>query len=160
VGPAWPILPWVTVVGSALGRDGLGLLKAGRPGRGQRSRYASGWRRAPPWSGRRAAGQQAVGGVVGAAAALQSAARPGSVLVGAATRATEGILEWGPILNVPLSPGTEQLRATYLVQYTRQIVCQSGSRHDNVTLPPQEAADRLAIRKLIDDRTETRPSAL
>ena len=43
---------------------------------------------------------------VGAAAALQSAARPGSVLVGAATRrATEGIFEWGPSQDVPVSPG-------------------------------------------------------
>ena len=42
-------------------------------------------------------GYGAVGEVVGAAAALQSVARPGSVLVGPATRAaTEGIFEWGP----------------------------------------------------------------
>ncbi len=39
----------------------------------------------------------AVGAVVAAAAALQSLARPASVLVGPATRAvTEGLFEWGP----------------------------------------------------------------
>ncbi len=39
----------------------------------------------------------AVGEVVGVAAALQSAAKPGTVLVGPATRAaTEEIFEWGP----------------------------------------------------------------
>ena len=53
-----------------------------------------------------AAGYGALGEVVGTAAALQSAARPGSVLVGPATRAaTEGIFEWGPGQDLPLNPG-------------------------------------------------------
>ena len=43
----------------------------------------------------------AVGAVVAAAAALQSLARPASVLVGPATRAvTEGLFEWGPCEQV------------------------------------------------------------
>ena len=82
-----------------------------------------------PAGGGDGAGYRAVGGVVGAAAALQSAARPGSVLVGAATRAaTEGIFEWGPSLDVPLSPGTEQLPATYLVQPRARSVAEAGRR--------------------------------
>ena len=59
---------------------------------------------AGPAGGGDGAGYRAVGGVVGAAAALQSAARPGSVLVGAATRAPRRDFEWGPSLDVPLSP--------------------------------------------------------
>jgi len=61
-------------------------------------------------------GYGAVGEVVGAAAALQSVARPGSVLVGPATRAaTQGIFEWGPNEDVALSTGARALTATYLV---------------------------------------------
>ena len=53
-------------------------------------------------------GHSAVGAVVAATAALQSAARPGSVLVGPATHgAAEGIFEWGPTEDVAVSPGPQ-----------------------------------------------------
>ena len=52
---------------------------------------------------------------MGAAAALQSAAKAGSVLVGPATRAaTEGTFEWGPTEEVAPSPGAKPLVASYL----------------------------------------------
>jgi class 3 adenylate cyclase/tetratricopeptide (TPR) repeat protein len=61
------------------------------------------------------AGYGAVGEVVGAAAALQSAAKASSVLVGPATRAaTEGAFEWGQTEDVVLRPGTQPLIASYL----------------------------------------------
>ena len=61
------------------------------------------------------AGYGAVGEVVGAAAALQSAAKAGSVLVGPVTRAaTEGVFEWGPTEEVAPTPGAKPLVASYL----------------------------------------------
>jgi len=57
----------------------------------------------------------AVGEVVGLAAALQSAAKAGSVLVGPVTRAaTEGVFEWGPTEEMVLTPGAKPLVASYL----------------------------------------------
>ncbi len=57
-------------------------------------------------------GYGAVGEVVGAAAALQSAARAGSVLVGPVTRAaTEGVFEWGPTEKVAPASGANHLVA-------------------------------------------------
>lgn len=57
----------------------------------------------------------AVGEVVNAAAALQAAAKPASVLVGAATRtATEALFEWGPSEEVLLSAPVKPIRAYYL----------------------------------------------
>lgn len=57
----------------------------------------------------------AVGEVVGAAAALQSGARPGSVLVGPATHAVaEGLFEWGPGEDVVAVPGAKPLKGRYL----------------------------------------------
>jgi len=74
-------------------------------------------------------GYGAVGEVVGAAAALQSVARPGSVLVGPATRAaTEGIFEWGPSADVPLTSGAKALAGTYLVQPRARPVGEAGRR--------------------------------
>ncbi|HXW80559.1 MAG TPA: AAA family ATPase [Acidimicrobiales bacterium] len=56
----------------------------------------------------------AVGEVVGSAAA-QRAARPGSVLVGPATRgATETLFEWGPTEEVAVAPGSRPVSASYL----------------------------------------------
>jgi adenylate cyclase len=61
------------------------------------------------------AGYGAVGEVVGAAAAVQSAAKAGSVLVGPVTRAaTEGVFEWGPTEDVAPTPGATPLVASYL----------------------------------------------
>ena len=57
----------------------------------------------------------AVGEVVGVAAALQSAAKPGTVLVGPATRAAaEEIFEWGPGQDVPVPSGASPLSGSYL----------------------------------------------
>ena len=51
------------------------------------------------------------------AAALQSAAKPGSVLLGPATQAaTEGIVEWGPVNQVALDSRRQPLDAVYLVR--------------------------------------------
>jgi hypothetical protein len=59
-------------------------------------------------------GYGAVGEVVGAAAALQSAAKAGSVLVGPVTRAaTEGTFEWSQTEEV-VPPGAKPLVASYL----------------------------------------------
>jgi class 3 adenylate cyclase len=61
------------------------------------------------------AGYGAVGEVVGTAAAVQSAARVGSVLVGPVTRAaTEGAFEWGTTEDVAPTPGAKPLVASYL----------------------------------------------
>jgi class 3 adenylate cyclase len=57
----------------------------------------------------------ALGDVVSVAAALQSAARPGSVLVGPATRAaTAHLFTWGPEEPVAFSPDAVPLVAGYL----------------------------------------------
>jgi class 3 adenylate cyclase/DNA-binding SARP family transcriptional activator len=57
----------------------------------------------------------AFGEVVNLAAALQSAARPGSVLVGPATRAAAGhLFAWDAPEKVILDPGTERVVASYL----------------------------------------------
>jgi class 3 adenylate cyclase/DNA-binding SARP family transcriptional activator/tetratricopeptide (TPR) repeat protein len=57
----------------------------------------------------------ALGDVVNAAAALQSAARPGSVLVGPATRAaTAHLFTWGALEAVAPTPGAGPLAAAYL----------------------------------------------
>ena len=57
----------------------------------------------------------ALGDVVSVAAALQSAARPGAVLVGPATRAVTGhLFTWGGGEEVALGPNTRPLVASYL----------------------------------------------
>jgi class 3 adenylate cyclase len=57
----------------------------------------------------------ALGDVVSVAAALQSAARPGAVLVGPATRAVTGhLFTWGSGKEVALGPNTRPLVASYL----------------------------------------------
>jgi len=73
----------------------------------------------------------ALGEVVGVAAALQSVARPGSALVGPATRAaTEGLFEWGPAEEVPLSAsaGAKPVSASYLERPRAHPVGQAGRR--------------------------------
>jgi adenylate cyclase len=68
-----------------------------------------------PVTGGARAEYTAFGDVVSAAAALQSAARPGSVLVGPATRAaTEHLFTWGAVEKVALDLGGEPVAATYL----------------------------------------------
>jgi class 3 adenylate cyclase/DNA-binding SARP family transcriptional activator len=57
----------------------------------------------------------ALGDVVSVAAALQSAARPGAVLVGPATRAVTGhLFTWGAGKEVALGPAVRPLVASYL----------------------------------------------
>ncbi len=57
----------------------------------------------------------AVGEAVATAAALQSIARPGSVLVGPATRAAvEDLFDWGPSQEVVVATSARPLRASYL----------------------------------------------
>ena len=94
---------------------GHGAARAGGPSAVRAWRFPSGG----DWPGRGRAGRRrgtlgygAVGEVVeAAAAALQSVARPGSVLVGPATRAaTEGIFEWGPGADVLVSAGRQAAR--------------------------------------------------
>jgi adenylate cyclase len=59
----------------------------------------------------------AVGDVVGLAAAFQSSAAPGSVLVGPVTRAaTSHLFTWGATERIPPSPGTAPVTGTYLGQ--------------------------------------------
>ena len=71
----------------------------------------------------------AVGEVVGVAAALQSVARPASVLVGPATRAaTEGLFEWGPTEEVVTSRGAKPIVASYLERPKARPSGQAG-RH-------------------------------
>jgi DNA-binding SARP family transcriptional activator/tetratricopeptide (TPR) repeat protein len=58
-----------------------------------------------------------VGGVVGAAAALQSVARPASVLVGPATRAvTQAVFDWGVTEEVLVAKDNKPLVGAYLEQ--------------------------------------------
>lgn len=91
-------------------------------------------------------GYGAVGEVVGAAAALQSVARPGSVLVGPATRAaTEGIFEWGPRQDVLLSPGSRALTGTYLVGPRPRSAAEAGRRALAAKAPLAGRGPELAV---------------
>lgn len=57
----------------------------------------------------------ALGDVVSTAAALQAAARPGSVLVGPESRAvTAHLFRWGTPVELPVSPDAKPMVATYL----------------------------------------------
>ena len=91
-------------------------------------------------------GYGAVGEVVGAAAALQSVARPGSVLVGPATRAaTEGIFEWGPSEQVLLAPDAKSLAGTYLVAPRPRPAAEAGRRRLAARAPLVGRASELAV---------------
>jgi class 3 adenylate cyclase/tetratricopeptide (TPR) repeat protein len=71
----------------------------------------------------------AVGQVVGTAAALQSVAKPGSVLVGPATRAAvETIFDWGATEDVPAFPETKPITASYLDRPKARPSAQAGRR--------------------------------
>ncbi len=91
-------------------------------------------------------GYGAVGEVVGAAAALQSAARPSAVLVGPATRAaTEGIFEWGPSEDVPVIPGSKPLSATYLKAPQARFTAEAGRRRLAARAPLAGRDGELAV---------------
>ena len=84
---------------------------------------------AGPIGGGSGAHYGAVGDVVGIAAALQSVARAGSVLVGPATRAaTEGLFEWGPTEEVVLSPTAKPFLASYLGRPKARAAGRAGRR--------------------------------
>ncbi|HEY0934583.1 MAG TPA: AAA family ATPase [Trebonia sp.] len=87
------------------------------PGLGLRIGIESGPALVGPIGGGAKVEYAALGDVVSAAAALQSAARPGSVLVGPATRAvTAHLFTWSDREQVALSPDTRPLTASYLDQ--------------------------------------------
>jgi hypothetical protein len=91
-------------------------------------------------------GYGAVGDVVGVAAALQSVAKPGSVLVGPATRAaTEGIFEWGPGEEVSVAPGLRTLAGTYLVGPRARPVAEAGRRRLAANAPLVGRSAELAV---------------
>ncbi len=72
----------------------------------------------------------AVGEVVAVAAALQSAARPGSVLVGPATRAaTDDRFEWGPSDELTRPGGAKPLVACYLERPRAHVLGHLAGRH-------------------------------
>ncbi|HXW80276.1 MAG TPA: AAA family ATPase, partial [Acidimicrobiales bacterium] len=71
----------------------------------------------------------AFGDVVATAAALQSVAKPGSVLVGPATRAAAGgSFLWGPTEEVATSPALKGILATYVERPTARPTGQVGRR--------------------------------
>ena len=82
----------------------------------------------PLWSGA-TGGYGAVGEVVEAAAALQSAAKSGSVLVGPATKeATEGIFDWAhPSTSSPAPRPSPWTRSTWSGQRRFALVPRAGA---------------------------------
>jgi tetratricopeptide (TPR) repeat protein len=88
----------------------------------------------------------AVGEVVEAAAALQSAARTGAVLVGLATRAaTEGIFEWGRSEEVAPIPGAKPLVASYVERAKARPSAQRGQRRATGPVPVVGRQGELAV---------------
>jgi class 3 adenylate cyclase/ABC-type transporter Mla MlaB component len=99
----------------------------------------------PRWSGARS-DYGAVGEVVEAAAALQSAAKTGSVLVGPATRAaTEGIFEWSRTDEVAPAPGAKPLVASYLERAKARPSAQRGQRRAMGPVPVVGRQGELAV---------------
>jgi hypothetical protein len=93
-----------------------------------------------------ATGYGALGEVVGAAAALQSAARPGLVLVGPATRAaTEEIFEWGPGQDLALTPGAQPVSASYLIGPRARPLAEAGRRRLAAVAPLVGREAELAL---------------
>lgn len=104
--------------GSA-GREGLSLRVGIETGRAVVGPLAAGT----------ASNYGAVGEVVAVAAALQSAARTGSVLVGPVTRAaTEGVFEWGPTEELLLGPSAKPLTGWYLERPKARAGAYHGQR--------------------------------
>jgi class 3 adenylate cyclase/tetratricopeptide (TPR) repeat protein len=87
----------------------------------------------------------AVGEVVGIAAALQSVARPGSVLVGPTTRtAAEGLFQWGPSEEVVVSSAAKPLRAVYVDRRTARPSGEVGRRRLAGSAPLAGRVDELS----------------
>ena len=98
----------------------------------------------------------AVGEVVGVAAALQSAAKPGTVLVGPATRAAaEEIFEWGPSQDIPVPSGASPLSGSYLVGARPGPDAEAGRRR----LAARATARRTRRRASGADRCRARGGA-
>ena len=114
-----------------------------------------------PVGSRGSVGYGAVGEVVGAAAALQSAARPGAVLVGPATRAAaEGIFEWGPSADLSVAPGSKPLSGTYLIAPQARSTAEAGRRRLAARAPlagrdAELAVLREAVRATVSGRGGT-----
>lgn len=67
--------------------------------------------------------------MVGVAAALQSAAKPGTALVGPSTRAAaEEFFKWGPSQDIPMPSGTHPPSGSYLVGARPRSVAEAGRR--------------------------------
>lgn len=100
----------------------------------------------------------AVGEVVGLAAALQSVAKRGSVLVGPATRAAvEPLFEWGPTEEVVTSAGAKPVVACYVERPRARAVGQAGRRRLAGSAPlvgrrPEVALMREALREATTGR--------
>ena len=112
-----PVLADATTAGlPAVGAPAAGLPAVGATGRlGLRIGVESGPALVGPIGGGARVEYAALGDVVSAAAALQAAARPGSVLVGPATHAaTAHLFSWGTREGVTLTPGARPLIASYL----------------------------------------------
>jgi class 3 adenylate cyclase len=95
----------------------------------------------------------ALGDPVSTAAALQSVAKPSSVLVGPSTRAaTDTLFLWGPSEEVSVPPGTKPLTATYLERPRARPAGQAGRRRLAGSAPlvgrePELEALRGAVRQ-------------
>jgi class 3 adenylate cyclase/two-component SAPR family response regulator/tetratricopeptide (TPR) repeat protein len=89
---------------------------------------------------------QAVGGVVAVAGALQSAAKPGTVLVGPATRAAaDEIFEWGPNREIPVPSGAGPIIGSYLVGARPRGLAEAGRRRLAARAPLVGRAVELAV---------------
>jgi class 3 adenylate cyclase/tetratricopeptide (TPR) repeat protein len=98
----------------------------------------------------------AVGEVVASAAALQRAARPGSVLVGPVTRgANEELFDWGPSEKVTVFPGAGPVSASYLSRPRVRPLGPAGSRRRFAGGGPLvgREAELSLLRKALEETT-------
>jgi class 3 adenylate cyclase len=100
----------------------------------------------------------ALGAVVATAAALQSVARPGSVLVGPATRAaTADLFKWGPTEDVVVDPETKPVRALYVERPWARPAGEAGrhgpGRSDRLV---GRASELAMLQEAIDETTQGR----
>jgi class 3 adenylate cyclase len=90
----------------------------------------------------------AVGQVVGTAAALQSVAKPGSVLVGPVTRgAVEAIFDWGATEDVPIFGEAKPITASYLDRPKARPSAQAGRRRLAGSAPLVGREEELEVLK-------------
>ncbi len=98
----------------------------------------------------------ALGAVVATAAALQSVARPGSVLVGPATRAaTGGLFKWGPTEDVVVDPEAKPVRASYVEGPLANPAGEAGRRGPGRSARLAGRVSELALlQEAIDETTK------